>query len=121
MIHNILNIGGKIIDKITGDSDEAEKLKTELAKRVADDDLDDVKTATAAVVSEVETHDGWLQRSWRPLVMLTMTGLVALHWLGLTPEMHRDEATALMDIVKLGLSGYIVGRSAEKVAKVLRR
>ena len=96
-------------------------MKIELAKRVADDDLAEVKAATSAVISASETRDGWLQKNWRPVVMLVMTGLVALHWLGLTPDMHRDEAQALMDIVKMGLGGYIIGRSAEKVAKVLRR
>ena len=57
---------------------------------------------------------------WRPLVMLVFTGLVVAWWFGFQPENADD---ALMEelflLIQIGLGGYIVGRSAEKVAKTV--
>ena len=52
------------------------------------------------------------------LVRLTFVALVVARWLGftaanLTPELEEQ----LMTLIQIGLGGYVVGRSAEKVAK----
>ena len=47
--------------------------------------------------------------------MLTFTALVVAHFLGLTAENVSEEMVdGLLQIVQYGLTGYIVGRSAEK-------
>ncbi len=72
----------------------------------------------AQVVTAEAQGDSWLQRSWRPLTMLTFTALVAAHWLGFTAENLSPAAVeGLLDIVRVGLGGYIIGRSAEKVTR----
>lgn len=72
----------------------------------------------ADVIMSEAKGESWIQRSWRPLTMLTFVGLVVARWLGftaanLTPELEAD----LMLLIQIGLGGYVVGRSAEKVAK----
>ena len=58
----------------------------------------------------------WLGANWRPIVMLVFAGLLVAHWLGLTAEnLGEAEIVGLLDIVKLGLGGYVIGRSAEKI------
>ena len=65
--------------------------------------------------------DSWLAANWRPMVMLGLFLLVAAHWVGLTPEnIDAKQADGLLDIVKIGLGGYTLGRSAEKIAKTIQ-
>ena len=62
----------------------------------------------------------WLQRTWRPITMLVFVALIVTRWLGwCAPNLGEAEALKLWDIVQLGLGGYVIGRSAEKVLPVL--
>jgi len=71
-----------------------------------------------SVVTAEANGESWLQRNWRPLVMLWFAGLVGAHWLGFTPDnLTEPMVLALFDIVQYGLSGYIIARSAEKITK----
>jgi len=73
-----------------------------------------------SVVQAEANGESWLQRNWRPLVMLWLAGLVGGYWFGFTPDNLSDETVgALFDIVQYGLSGYIVGRSAEKITRTV--
>lgn len=72
----------------------------------------------ADVIQTEAKGESWLQRSWRPLVMLTFTALIVARWLGwAAPNLTPDLEQTLFEIVKIGLGGYVIGRSAEKVAK----
>ena len=69
----------------------------------------------SSIVNAEAQGESWLQRNWRPIVMLFLTTLVGMHWLGFTPENLSAESVAdLLGIVKVGLGGYVVGRSVEK-------
>ena len=60
------------------------------------------------------TH--WLAANWRPVMMLTFTALIVARWFGWTaPNLAAAEYLKLWDIVQLGIGGYVVGRSAEKI------
>lgn len=64
------------------------------------------------------TGESWLQRNWRPLMMLWFGGLIGGYWFGYTPENLSEEAIlSLFGLIKLGLGGYVLGRSAEKITK----
>jgi len=59
----------------------------------------------------------WLQRNWRPLMMVFFAGLIGARWFGFSaPNMTEAEAMELWAIVKIGISGYIIGRSVEQTA-----
>lgn len=76
--------------------------------------------AQARVVTAEVQGESWLQRNWRPLVMLWLSILVGAHFLGFTPDnLSEPMVLALFDIVQYGLAGYIAGRSAEKITKTL--
>ena len=53
-----------------------------------------------------------LQRNWRPITMLTFLTLVVLDSFGLLLTPLAPEAWVLL---QLGLGGYVVGRTAEKI------
>lgn len=53
---------------------------------------------------------------WRPVTMLAFVGAILAYWFGLTPDDVPEEAVlAMFSLVKIGLGGYVVGRSAEKL------
>lgn len=78
------------------------------------------KTVRAEIVA-----DSWMTRNWRPLTMLIFVTIVAnnyliapyiqalaAHPLAITLPMPPD----LWALLKIGLGGYVIGRSAEKTA-----
>ena len=60
----------------------------------------------------------WLQRTWRPITMLTFLAMVCLDSFGVLPFRLAKESWTLLQI---GLGGYVVGRSAEKVVGMLKK
>jgi hypothetical protein len=115
----VLNIGGKLIDKLWPDPtkrDEAKLVLMEMAQRGELAEL----TSRAEIIKTEAASGHWLAANWRPIVMLTFTGLIVARWFGwAAPNLSPDEYIKLWDIVELGLGGYVIGRSVEKVAPTL--
>jgi len=71
-----------------------------------------------------EAKGGWLQRNWRPILMLTIVAIVANNYL-LYPylSLFTSKVVALelpdklWNLMTIGVGGYIAGRSAEKIIK----
>lgn len=68
--------------------------------------------AQAKVITAEAQGASWLQRSWRPITMLVFLALVCLDAFGWLAFRLSDQAWSLLQI---GLGGYVVGRSAEKI------
>ena len=124
MIHKllpaVLGFVDKTIDKVVLDKDQAEQLKADIAMQAMKQDSEELQAATSIILAEA-TGDSWLQRNWRPLLMLWFAGLVGAHWLGFTPP-NLPEAVVinLLDIVQVGVGGYVLGRSGEKMVKAYK-
>jgi hypothetical protein len=70
------------------------------------------------VIAEAQS-ESWLTRNWRPILMLTFTYIIA-HNFVLAPlfSFASLEIPAQMwELLKLGIGGYIGGRSAEYIAE----
>ena len=51
------------------------------------------------------------------MLMVTFAALVVAHWFGLTaPNIPENVQNSLLNIVMVGVGGYVVGRSGEKIA-----
>jgi hypothetical protein len=72
--------------------------------------------ARARIVEAEAKSEHWLTATWRPITMLTFVLLVVLDQTGMLAFRLADEAWTLL---QLGLGGYVVGRSAEKVAPAI--
>ncbi|MCO1335182.1 holin family protein [Microbulbifer sp. OS29] len=121
MISAISNLFGKVIDKAFPDKTEANRLKAQVDSQLIAMDMAELQSATQVITAEA-SGESWLQRNWRPVTMLTFVGLIVAHWLGWTAEnLSEDQTLALLEIVKIGLGGYVVGRSAEKAAKAWKQ
>ena len=103
-----LDVGKTIIDKVWPDAGEAERQKVQMALTIF--------AGQAAIVQAEAASEHWLAACWRPVLMLTFGGLIVARWFGWsTPGLTEVEALKLWDIVQLGLGGYVIGRSAEKI------
>ena len=72
-----------------------------------------VLEAQAQIITAEAKGDSWLQRSWRPITMLTFLLLIVCDSFGLLKFRLSLEA---WELLKLGLGGYVVARTVEKVA-----
>jgi len=106
---------GDVVDSFVTTDEEKSSAKERLSSIVLNS-LNSVAQAQADVL-KTEMQGNWLQRSWRPLVMITFVILLVIRWTGIVN--HEIDITLegrLMDIIEIGLSGYVIGRSVEKVA-----
>lgn len=75
-----------------------------------------IEQAAADIVKTEAASSHWLAANWRPLTMLTFVALIVARWFGwAAPNLAEAEYLALWDIVQLGLGGYVIGRSVEKI------
>ena len=103
------------VDKVITSKAEKEKIKAELQHKIITGDLKEIEAA--ATVIQLEAQGTWLQRSWRPIMMLLFAALMVAHWFGFTaPNIPESVQNSLLNIILVGIGGYTVGRSAEKVA-----
>ena len=111
-----------LIDNLHTSEDEKLQAKTallaiegDLVEKVLNYEATAIVERSRVIQAEVTGHS-WLQRNWRPIVMLWFAGLVGAHWLGFTPpNLGEAVVLSLLGLVKIGLGGYIVSRGAEKI------
>ena len=76
-----------------------------------------LNAAAGDIIKAEAQSEHWLAACWRPVLMLTFGALIVARWLGWSaPGISEAEVLKLWDIVQLGLGGYVIGRSIEKVA-----
>ena len=72
---------------------------------------------SAETIRAEAASEHWLAANWRPLMMINFGALITAHWLGYTAtNLRPEEVLSLLEIVKVALGGYVLARTAEKVA-----
>lgn len=106
-----------VIDQAVEDKDMATKLKHELSSQMLDSN-GTIARAGADVVMAEASGESWLQRNWRPLLMIWFSILIGGYWFGFVPvNMPIEVVQSLFDLVTLGVGGYVIGRSGEKIVR----
>jgi hypothetical protein len=72
--------------------------------------------AQSSIIKAETQSQSWIACNWRPITMLTFLVLVVCDAFGWLPFRLAGEAWSLL---QLGLGGYVVGRSVEKVAPAI--
>ncbi|MGE5625956.1 MAG: 3TM-type holin [Bacillota bacterium] len=111
----------KEVDKAIPDQDLSARLKASIQTAVLSADAEALQ-AQAGIVTAEAKGESWLQRNWRPMTMLVFVVIVANNYiiapyLGLFAPSYKlllDTPPDLWALIKIGLGGYVVGRSAEK-------
>jgi len=92
------------------------EMQNTLTAQVLDYEARLVEAKTKVIVAEAQ-GGSWIQRIWRPIAMLTFLVLIVADTFGLTEFRLAEGAWSLLQI---GLGGYVVGRSVEKVTPNIR-
>lgn len=94
----------------------------EYEKKVLDYEIALAQAKRDVVVAEASGHS-WIQRNWRPTLMMLFGSIVAWNYMlgpmfGVPPaEIPEDAIPApLWTLITVGIGGYIGGRSMEKIA-----
>ena len=117
-VTNLVSAVGEIVDRLTLPGREKKQLETDILQLLI---AVKEKTITeqAAAIRE-EARGNWLQRSWRPIVMLVFT-LIILAGTFLNLPILAD-TSRFWDLLEIGLGGYIIGRGSEQlVSSLLKR
>ena len=115
---------GKIIGKAVKDKDLAEKLTHDVNLAMLTMDAKELEGAVQIITAEANSQS-WLARNWRPMVMIMFASIIANNYI-LYPYMQAifgwgvelETPPDLWALMKIGLGGYIVGRSAEQGLKI---
>lgn len=112
-ISSVVDSVGKVIDKLTTTDDERNQAKLQATELINKSVSELLNLQTEVLKTEMQGN--WLQRSWRPIMMLSFIIFLASTWFGFThlPDSLNNQ---MFDLVKIGMGGYVVGRSVEKVA-----
>ena len=117
-----------LIDQVVEDKDEANKLKAQMITVFQNADLGKftslLKAQAGIIMAEANGHS-WLQRNWRPMLMLIFMIIIANNYiihpylsLFTTKTIALDVPQNLWDLLKIGVGGYVVGRSGETITKL---
>ena len=114
-VSSLVPILGNILDKVLPDKDAKQKAKAELIELLLVQEHE-LKKAAADNINAEAASKHWLAANWRPITMLVFVGLIVARWFGYAaPNLSEAEYIKLWDIVEIGLGGYMIGRSAEKI------
>lgn len=117
----ILGVIGDIISKVANTPQDADTMNAKVKELAEQGKLEELKRIADIVQAEVKSEN-WLQRSWRPILMLVIILIVANTFLiipilnlFLTTKLIVVLPDAFYDLLAIGLGGYILSRSAEKI------
>lgn len=119
LIGRVIGQATEIIDKMVTDKDLAVKLKHDFEVQFLNQDFSFVQKeleSQARIITAEAEGKSWLQRNWRPLLMLTFTYVIAHNFIiaPLFAFPRLDVPPDMWELLKLGMGGYIIGRTVEK-------
>lgn len=109
----IANLLDTALERFVPDKMERQRIASDLAAKRIDH-------VTKVMLADAQ-GESWLQRNWRPGLMVWFAFLIGLHWFGLTPEnISQESLNSIFFILELGLGVYIGGRTIEKTARIIK-
>ena len=117
--------GGSVVKDLLGGLDnlftsKEEKIKAEnvIKQILIQKELELQKMQTEIIVAEAKGN--WMQRSWRPILMLSF-GFIIIYTKFIsqlsshliTPELEPE----FWNLLQIGIGGYLIGRTGEKMMK----
>lgn len=119
LIPLIASVVGKGIDKFVEDKDLAKRLNADITHELLNLGKTEMEEASKIIRAEANSQS-WLTRNWRPITMMVFVVIIANNYI-LYPYLSLFFREAPMleippdmwDLLKLGIGGYIAGRSIE--------
>ena len=116
-VTGIISAVGELVDRLTLPAREKKQLETDLLRVFMEWEQRVMEARTAVLVEEARGN--WLQRSWRPLVMLIFALIVLVGTFTSLPIL--SDTSRFWDLLEIGIGGYVVGRSGEKIMQAFTR
>lgn len=127
IIGKVIGKAGDVVDQLVEDKDEANRIKAGLITAGQNIDhqefITEIKSATAIIMAEANSKS-WLARNWRPMLMCLFGIIIANNYivypylsLFFTDAPMLEIPPDMWSLLKLGVSGYVVGRSVEEGIK----
>jgi hypothetical protein len=111
----LIPVIGDIIGKLFPDPKVAQEAKLKLFEMQQAGQLKELDGAIQIITAEA--NGSWLQRNWRPMLMMIFASLIVARWFGWTAaNITAEEYAQLWNIINVGIGGYVIGRSVEKTA-----
>lgn len=111
----VIGMGTALIERLFPDKAKADEAKIHLVTMLQNGELQELAARSGIIEAEAKSEN-WLASAWRPVTMLVFVGLITARWFGwAAPNLSDAEYLKLWSIVELGLGGYVIGRSGEKV------
>jgi len=112
------------VEKAVPDKDLQEKLKAQLQTQLLQSHTQEL-TAAAKII-EAEAKAGWFASSWRPLLMYVLIFILVWNYvIGPVIKVFTGAVISfelpgdVWTLLNVGLGGYVIGRSAESVARTM--
>lgn len=126
MIVPILEILSPLIGRWFDKESDRQKFTAEISKILIENDAELKKAQRDIIVAEVQ-GESWLQRNWRPILMLSIVGIVVNNYIIFpyaqlfgVAAVTLDLPDELFSLMSIGVGGYVVGRSGEKMMKAYK-
>ena len=116
LAQSVIGVVGNVLSKHVQDKDLLLKIQGELQGELIKVLQEQLEAQKAIIVAEA-TGKSWLQRNWRPMLMVCFTIIIAFNYI-VAPLFSKQPLPIppdMWDLLKIGIGGYIVGRSAEKI------
>ena len=130
----ILPLVGEVLGRILPeDSNKKAEIEREINMALVSNSHA-IERAAAQVITAEATSEHTITATWRPILMLTITAIVGWnyllapiselilsHALGQQAMLSIPLPDELWNLLMIGVGGYVVGRSGEKIAGKLRK
>jgi len=112
-----------LVGQFVEDKDKANELETAIKNKLIGLEQEVVRAQRDTIVAEANSQS-FIARNWRPIMMLTFVFIIANNYI-LFPYVQLFGGTALeleipdamWGLLKIGVGGYVVGRSGEKMVE----
>lgn len=116
ILPNLLKDVGGIIETLSLSAREKQQLQMQISEVLLRWEAEGQERQERVLTTEAAGN--WLQRSWRPLVMLVFAAVVLVGTFVLLPML--EDGSRFWDLLEIGLGGYILGRGMEALPSLLR-
>lgn len=112
---------GDVLKRVIPDSDKSMEIEREV-KLALLEHSDSIEALRGRIVLEEARSQHWMTSTWRPLLMMVMVVIIAMNYLffpilqmvtGVDAQLELPPE--LWNLLTIGVGGYIVGRSGEKM------
>lgn len=100
-----------VISTLSVSSKEKKQIEADLIAAISRQE--EALSHSQAAIIRAEAEGNWLQRSWRPLIMLVFAAIVLAGTFLDLPILA--DTSRFWDLLEIGIGGYVIGRSAEKI------